>query len=73
MFEGFDLPTMIFTVWLVIDSVFIGFDIWMRMRHEKWETELVPKPHIKTLQHFLEHDYELVCETKKYWVVRKFR
>jgi hypothetical protein len=60
-------------VWLSVDLIATAFDIWIRMRHEKWETERVPKDDIDLLMHFLEHDYDLITTTEEYWVVRKFK
>jgi len=73
IFDGASVWDIVLMGWLMIDLIATSFDIWIRMRHEKWETEIVDKPHVETLRHFLEHDYDLVCETKDYWVVRKFR
>lgn len=73
MFFGLDVWDFAIVVWLTVDLIATVFDIWIRMRHEKWETEIVPKKDIELLRHFLEHDYEIVAENKKSWIVRKFR
>ena len=60
-------------IWLVVDGIATAFDVWIRTRHERWETEIVQKKDIEILRHFLEHDYDIVAQNDDIWVVRKFR
>jgi len=73
LFDAASIWDYVLLGWLMIDLIATAFDIWIRVRHEKWETEVVPKVDVALLQHFLEHDYEVVAETKTDWIVRKFR
>lgn len=68
-----DIWDIAVVIWLTVDLVATAFDIWIRMRHEKWETEIVPISDIELLRHFLEHDYDLITTTKTHYVLRKFR
>jgi hypothetical protein len=56
-----------------MDGIATAFDIWIRTRHERWETELIPKKDVELFRHFLEHDYDLITVTDEYYVMRKFR
>jgi hypothetical protein len=68
-----DIWNIVLIAWLTIDLIATAFDIWIRMRHEKWETEVVPKKDVELLRHFLEHDYDLVITTEDSYILRKFR
>lgn len=72
VFEG-DIWNIAIVIWLTVDLIATAFDIWIRMRHEKWECEKVPIEDVDLLLHFLEHDYDLITTTKEYYILRKFR
>jgi hypothetical protein len=66
-----DISISVLVAWFVIDAIFMGVDIWLRLRTHGWDVTKVHKDDIDKIMKLLDDNYQYIMDVGDYKIFRR--